>query len=43
MSTHNLFFGAKIGIPLHIPVLLCKSGVKGGIHYADMFSRCSCS
>ena len=29
-STHNLCFGAKIrkiGIPLHTPVLLCKSGV----------------
>ena len=29
-STHNLFFGAKIrkiGIPLHTPVLLHKSGV----------------
>ena len=32
-STHNLCFGAKIrkiGIPLHIPVLLYKSGVQGG-------------
>ena len=41
MSTHNLCFGAKIrkiGIPLHTPVLLYKSGVKGGIHCADMFS-----
>ena len=28
----------KIGIPLHTPVLLCKSGVQGGIHYTDMFS-----
>ena len=30
MSTHNLCFGAKIrkiGIPLHTPVLLYKSGV----------------
>ena len=29
-------FGAKIrkiGIPLHTPVLLYKSGVEGGIHY----------
>ena len=26
-STHNLYFGAKIGIPLHTPVLLYKSGV----------------
>ena len=28
--THNLCFGTKIrkiGIPLHTPVLLCKSGV----------------
>ena len=41
MSTHNLCFGAKIrkiGIPLHTPVLLDKSGVQGGIHYTDMFS-----
>ena len=40
-STHNLCFGAKIrkiGIPLQTPVLLYKSGVKGGIHYMDMFS-----
>ena len=40
-STHNLCFGAKIrkiGIPLHTPVLLYKSGVRGGIHYMDMFS-----
>ena len=28
----------KIGIPLHTPVLLYKSGVQGGIHYMDMFS-----
>ena len=27
----------KIGIPLHTPVLLYKSGVQGGIHYTDMF------
>ena len=40
-STHNLCFGAKIrkiGIPLHTPVLLYKSGVQRGIHYTDMFS-----
>ena len=40
-STHNLCFGAKIrkiGIPLHTPVLLYKSGVQGGIHHTDMFS-----
>ena len=40
-STHNLCFGAKIrkiGIALHTPVLLYKSGVQGGIHYTDMFS-----
>ena len=40
-STHNLCFGAKIrkiGIPLHTPVLLYKSGVQGAIHYKDMFS-----
>ena len=39
--THNLCFGAKIrkiGIPLHTPVLLYKSGVQGGIHH--MF-KCS--
>ena len=38
---HNLCFGAKIrkiGIPLHTPVLLYKSGVQGGKHYTDMFS-----
>ena len=32
MSTHNLCFGAKIrkiGIPLHTPVLLYKSGIQG--------------
>ena len=41
MSTHNLCFGAKIrkiGIPLHTPVLLYKSGVQGGILFTDMFS-----
>ena len=38
MSTHNLCFGAKIGIPLLTPVLLYRSGVQGGIHYTDMFS-----
>ena len=27
----------KIGIPLHTPVLLYKSGVQGRIHYTDMF------
>ena len=40
-STNNLCFGAKIrkiGIPLHTPVLLFKSGVQGGILYTDMFS-----
>ena len=34
MCNHNLCFGAKIrkiGIPLHTPVLLYKSGVQGGI------------
>ena len=37
----TLCFGAKIrkiGIPLHTPVLLYKSGVQGGIHCTDMFS-----
>ena len=28
----------KIGIPLHTPVLLYKSGVSGGIHFTDIFS-----
>ena len=39
-NTHNLCFEAKIrkiGIPLHTPVLLYKSGVLGGIHCTDMF------
>ena len=26
------------GVPLHTLVLLYKSGVKGGIHFTDMFS-----
>ena len=41
MSTHSLCFGAKIrniGIPLHTPVLLYKSGVYGGMYNTDMFS-----
>ena len=29
----------KIGIPLHTPVFLYKSGVQGGIYFMDMFSR----
>ena len=40
-STHNLCFGAKIrkiGISLHTPVSLYKSGVQGRIHFTDMFS-----
>ena len=40
-SPNNLCFGAKIrkiGIPLHTPVLLYKSGVIGGTHFTDMFS-----
>ena len=40
-NEYPLCFGAKIrkiGIPLHTPVLLYKSGVPGGIHYRDMFS-----
>ena len=40
-STHNLCFGAKIrkiGILLHTPVLLYKSGVQGGMDYMDMLS-----
>ena len=35
MSTHNLCFGAKIrkiGIPLHAPVLLYKSGGIMGVY-----------
>ena len=42
-STQNLCFGAKIrkiGIPLHTPILLYKSGVQGGIYYTDMFALC---
>ena len=42
-STHSLCFGSKmqkIGIPLHTPVLLYKSGVKGVICVTDMFSTC---
>ena len=37
MSTHNLCFGGKIrkiGIPLHTPVLLYKSGVSAGVYIA---------
>ena len=41
MSTHNLCFEAKIGMPLHTPFLLYKSGVQGGIYYTDMLSRCN--
>ena len=40
-STHNPCFGSKIrklGIPLHIPVFLYKSGVYMSIHFTDMFS-----
>ena len=40
-SAHNLCFGTKIrkiGISLHSPVLLYKSGVQGGKHFTDMFS-----
>ena len=40
-STHNLCFGSKIrkiGIPLLTPFLLYKSGVRGGLHFTDMFS-----
>ena len=39
MSTHNLCFKAKIrkiGIPLHIPVLLYKSGVQGCILHTNV-------
>ena len=39
-NQYPLCFGAKIrkkGIPLYTPVLLYKSGVRGGIHYMDMF------
>ena len=42
-STYNLCFGAKIrklGIRMHTPVLLYKSGVQWGIYYTDMFSCC---
>ena len=43
-STQNLCFGSKIrnlGIPLHTPVLLYKSGVQGGIHVTDVYSYCN--
>ena len=39
--THDLCFEAKIkkiGIPLHAPVLVYKSGVQGGIYFMDMLS-----
>ena len=39
-SSHNLCFGAKIrkiSIPLHIPVMLYRSGIQWDIHYGDMF------
>ena len=42
MSNHNLCVGAKIrkiGIPMHTPVFLYKSGgVQGGIYCTGMFS-----
>ena len=28
----------KMGIPLHTPILLYKSGVQGGIHFMDMLA-----
>ena len=36
----SMFWGKirKIGIPLHTPVLLYNSGVKGGMYCTDMFS-----
>ena len=40
-STHNLCFGAKIkkiGIHLHAPVLLYKSGIQGGKHVMGVLS-----
>ena len=45
-STHNLCFGAKIrkiGIPLHTPVLLYRSGVQWGIHEHVFLMRISLS
>ena len=38
MNTHNVCFVEKIrkiGIPLHTPVFLYKSGVLGGIYFTD--------
>ena len=44
-SIHNLCFGAKItkliGIPLHTPGLLYKSGDTGGIRFMNLFSMCN--
>ena len=40
-SVHNVCFGSKIrkiGISLHTPVFLYKSGIKRGMHFTDMFS-----
>ena len=36
----SMFWGKnkQHSIPLHTPILLYKRGVKGGIHYTDMFS-----
>ena len=39
-STHNLCFGAnirKIGMPLHTPISLYKSGIQGYLNSTDMF------
>ena len=45
-STHTLCFGAKIrkiGIPLHTPVLLYKSGVKvGDTLHGHVFMMITC-
>ena len=42
MSTHNLCFGAKIRkikyTPAYVSFASVKTGVKGVIHFTDMFS-----
>ena len=42
MTTHNLCFELETRsiVSLHIPVLLHKIEVQGGILFMDMFSRC---
>ena len=40
MNTHSVCFGSnirKLGTPLQTLVFLYKGGVKGGIHFTDIF------